>query len=108
MNAHIQERTVNGKVWEIHEICPEVGDFCADYGRCNLGDIDWFPSPEEWGMIADLAGDFGQRPEGFTDEQWSQVVEACSKDYVGYVGDVPDPNFWKKIKQNYPMCSVAL
>jgi len=111
MNNHLEDRTVSGKAWEIHQILPWVGDCCADHGRCNLGVEDYFPAPEEWQMVLDWLGDFGTLPlelKQLSHKQIDKLYEALAKDYVGYKDDVPDPNFWKKVARDYPMCHVDL
>jgi len=117
MNGHIEDRTVFGKVWEIHQILPYVGDYCADWGRSNevnhLGepDVDWFPYPEQWTMVYDWLCDFAELPlelKQLSHSELTKLYEALAKDYVGYTDDVPDPNFYKKIAARYPMCHVDL
>lgn len=119
MNEHLRERTKLGKVWEIHEILPYVGDYCADWGRYNevncFGepDVDWFPAPGQWTMVYDWLGDFSTLPlelQQLSHSELTNLYEALAKDYVGYnpKNDEPDPDFWAKIKTRWPMCHVNL
>lgn len=72
---------------DIHDIIPYVGSYCADHGRYNLGDPDWFPYGE-WEIIYQWACDFGKWPEGVTETQ----VKAAAMRYVGINTD-SDPDF---------------
>lgn len=93
-NHHLESRTVFGKVWNIHDVLPYVGDYCADWGRYNeMGnngepDPDWFPSPEDWPMVFDWLGDFAELPlelKQLTSNELKKFYEALAKDYVGKV-----------------------
>lgn len=94
MNEHLRERTKLGKVWDIHEILPYVGDYCADWGRYNEvnqygePDIDWFPSPDDWEMVRDWLGDFGElSPELrlLSSGELDELLDGLAKDYVGFL-----------------------
>jgi len=100
-------RTVEGKTYTAHDLFPDIGSACADWGR-SIRQPYYFPRPEEWGMVADWIGDFGELPGGEYDH--SEFIEAVAKEYVGYTEkmDEPDPEFWVKIAKQYSKYGIEV